>query len=378
MTRPKYEYENMQKPAAQHVDQSHSSTAAPKSAGGAHATGGDAAQPTTEGNATEDKKTSKPASTARTQSAAPKSVGAAHPEVTAGSAEIMNPSYVDASNYVEKFFRRQGEIASLLDLAARGGFEAFRIRTSADYNKSSSLAMVLFEVALSALPAASGLLNVFKELTSGKKRTALLMKIIDTGGDAIRADDMIKSLHKAAEHGESAAKVSEEVKLAKEGIEKVKAPHETKEARSTAQEKGNFETGAITALTDLAAESMRSRFNNEDAIVAMLELLENTAPTTKLKDLVTGALGPMPEAASTSDVTKVSENFEVQLYVDWYVTSGKASRTIISRRGRVVSDEFGGIPEAVVERFRILKQMDILLKLPPVEVDDTQWTGHMQ
>jgi len=82
----------------------------------------------------------------------------------------------------------------LLDLAARAGFEAFRIRTSADYNKSSSLAMVLFEVALSALPAASGLLNVFKELTSGKKRTALLMKIIDTGGDAIRADDMIKSL----------------------------------------------------------------------------------------------------------------------------------------------------------------------------------------
>jgi len=60
------------------------------------------------------------------------------------------------------------------------------------------------------------------------------------------------------------------------------------------------------------------------------------------------------------------------------MSSGKATRTIISRHGKIVSDEFGGIPEAVVERFRILKKMDILSKRPPVEVDDTRWTGHMQ
>jgi hypothetical protein len=327
--------------------------------------------------ATEDKKT-ETAAKAHATSAAPKSAGAAHPEV---SAKPMNPTYVDASLHVERYFRRQAEVASLLDLAARGGFEAFRARTSVEYNRSSSLAMVLFEAVISLLPVTSGLFNVFKELTSGKKRTALLTQIIDKGGDAIRADDRIKSLHKAAEHIEHAAKVSEQVKLVKEGIEKVKTPHETTEARNAAQEKGNFEIATIKALTELAAQSMSARFDKEGEIVALLEFLENTPATTNLKDLVDTALGPLPQADSTSVVNKVTDDFEIKLYVDWYVNSGKATRTISTRRGKVVSDEFGGIPEAVLERFRVLDKMDILFdskKIPPVEVDVTQWNGHMQ
>lgn len=55
------------------------------------------------------------------------------------------------------------------------------------------------------------------------------------------------------------------------------------------------------------------------------------------------------------------------------------AREIMSRHGHVVSDEFRGTPDAVVDRFRTLHKMDLLLDaLPPEQVDDTQWTGHMQ
>jgi hypothetical protein len=324
--------------------------------------------------ATEDKKTTKPASKLHTKSAAPKSAGAAHPEM---SGRQMNPTYVDASHYVETYFRRQGEVASLLDQAARDGFEAFKTRTSAEYNRSSSLAMALFELALSAIPAASGMFGFLKQLTSGQKRTALLMKIIDSGGDALRADDMIKKLHKAAELVESAAKGSEEVKVVKEGVEKAVGPHETTEARSEAREKGNFQIDASEGLTRISTLSMKDRFDRESVATGILALLENSDSSIDLKTIA-AALGEMPVAPSPEDVKSVSDEFEINLYVDWYVASGKASHVITSRHGHVVSDEFRGMPDAVLQRFGALHKMDLLFSLPVQEVDDTQWTGHMQ
>jgi len=93
------EYESTQKPAAQHVDKNHAPSAAPKSSGGAHAAAasapepaGKAAPPTAEGNVAQGPKTSKPGSASHAKSAAPASAAAAHPEVTAGSAKIMNPA----------------------------------------------------------------------------------------------------------------------------------------------------------------------------------------------------------------------------------------------------------------------------------------------
>jgi hypothetical protein len=312
---------------------------------------------------------------ARAQSDAPKFAGAAHPEM---SARQMNPTYVDASHYVETYFRRQGEVASLLDQAARDGFEAFKTRTSSEYNRSSSLAMALFELALNAIPAASGILGFLKELTSGQKRTALLMKIIDSGGDALRTDDMIKRLHKAAELVEGAAKGTEEVKLVKEGVEKAVGPHETAEARNAAQEKGNFQIETIQDLTRISAVSMKDRFDRETVATGVLALLEFSDSSIDLKKIA-ASLGELPAAPSVEDVKKVSDAFEINLYFDWYVASGKTSHVMVSRHGNVVSDEFRGMPDAVVDRFRTLHKMDLLLDaLPPEQVDDTQWTGHMQ
>lgn len=328
--------------------------------------------------ATEDKKAAKPASQARSQSAAPKSAGAAHQPSNHVKARLENPSYHNGTLYLEEFFRRQGEVATLLDQAARDGFEAFKARTSTEYNRSSSLALALFELALNAVPAASGMLGLLKDLTSGQKRTALLMKIIDTGGNAVRADGMIKKLHKMAEVVEGVAKGSEEVKVVKEGVEKAIAPHETAEARDAAQEKGNFQIEALQALTQLSALSMQDRFNREDVAKGVLALLEYSDSSIDLMK-VAASVGEIPAAAALADVKKVSDEFEINLYFDWYVASGKTSHVITSRHGHVVSDEFRGMPDAVVERFRTLHKMDLLLDaLPPDQIDDTEWTGHMQ
>ena len=316
------------------------------------------------------KKQSEPAKSTHSHGAAPKSTSSAHTDAKKQVAQekaVMNPTYVDASALVERHFRREGEIAGLLDTAARNGFEAFKTRSSVEYNKSGSIAFALFEAALAAIPAAGALLSVFRELTSGAKAVAIVTKVAQLGGDARRAQNIIDKLHKAQKFTKELGEQSEEVKLVKEAAEKTMARHEATETRTEAQESGEFQIETLHSLTDLSAKNMQTRFSREDVVVFMLKMLETSDASNDLNKLVKETIGDLPKADGLDEaVSQVSDEFEIQLYIQWYVDSKKTTKTETYSNGHHISTDWDGMPIKVQQRFQALGKMGLLDSNPNV------------
>ena len=280
----------------------------------------------------------------------------------------MNPTYVDAVASVERHFRREGEICGLLEKAANNGFEAFRIRTSVDYNRSTTTALVLFEAALALVPAGAAMLGVLKELTSGVNAVKIATKVAQIGGDARRVQNVIDKAHKAQEFAEHLAKESEGVKFVKEAAEKVLAGHEANESRTQAQETGDAQIEILHSLTELSADNMQARFSRESVVVGLLKLLETSNASNDLNKLVLETLGELPDGKGLGTAAAAtSDEFEIKLYVDWYLESGKTSKLVTYSNGTKVSEDWEGMPDAVRERFRVLGKMHLIEEHPKLK-----------
>ena len=290
--------------------------------------------------------------------------------------QVPNPTYVDALHLLEQHFRREAEIAGLFGRAANDGFEAFKIRSSTEYNKSSSRALQLFEIALTAIPAGGAVLGVMTELTTGAKKAALVARLGKTAKGAERVGSAIESIHKTHETVEKAANGAEEVKKVYEAGEKIHAPGEAGEAKSEAKERGDFQIETIHNLTELQVDSLEARWGKEDLAFGLLRAAEYSVGVDLVKD-VDAALYKLPDPGSLKEpLRQAADNFELQLYLDYYVEAGKATYETIDTDDQV-RHEFHGIPSAVVGRFDELGKKDLLLSHPKLHRKQTrrEWHG---
>jgi hypothetical protein len=301
----------------------------------------------------------------------PKQLGATFDDVR----PQMNPTYVDAVASVERHFRREAEICGLLDRAANNGFEAFRLRTSVEYNRSTAVALALFEAALALVPAGAAMLGVLKELTSGANAMKIAVKVAELGGDARRAENVIDRISQAQGVAKHLAEETKDVKLVKDAVEKVLVGHGTAEARTKAQATGDAQIEILHSLTELSADDMQARFSREDVVVGMLKLLETSAATNRLDKLVEETLGELPDGKGLGQAAvAAADEFEIKLYVQWYLDSGKTAKLVTYSNGTPVSESWEGMPDAVRERFRALGKLDLVESHPKLrrERDDRE------
>lgn len=278
-----------------------------------------------------------------------------------------NPSYLDARLYAAKFFRRHGELALLLSQACRDGLQSFSIRSSEQYNKSDSMGLMIFELALAAVPAAGALVQTLHELSTSEKlreltRLAHALKKVASASE--RAHERIGKIEG----------VTERVKKVTEVTEKAGAISEAGESK----EKGDFEMATVSSLSDLMSDSVAARWRSEDFTDEMLESLEYTDPAVDLKAMVVGVLGPLPSPdAVKGAVSQVSQEFELKLYLQYYVESGKTTYVVDEQDGARRVD-FEGIPRGVVRRFEELNRSSMLIDHPKMKHRKTVrvWSGN--
>lgn len=288
-------------------------------------------------------------------------------QTPAPARKAMNPTYVDARLYAGMYFRRQGELAHLLSQACRDGLQAFSIRSSEQYNKSDSMGFLLFKLALDAVPAGGALVQTLHELTTNQKLREL------TG--------LVSALKKAAEGTEKvhqkiekAEKVTERVKKGTEAIEKKNDIGEASEAK----EKGDFELETVSTLGELLSDSVAARWQNEDQIDAMLQQLEYTDSSINLEQMIKKVLGAPPNPSAVKGlVSEAAQQFELLLYLQFYVEAGKATYVTEDWDGSIRS-EFEGLPPGVVRRFEELGKTSLLVHHPKMKKRHTlrTWTGH--
>jgi hypothetical protein len=285
----------------------------------------------------------KPTIAASSVSPEPKSARGSKPAIDASSSApapkqggVENPTYRDAKDYVNRYFRRQAELSDLFWKAANAGFEAFKITTSVEYNKTNSLAFELFEAAIASVSGGQAVLAILEQVKTGEHIKRLL-----------------EAVEKAKHWTERAAGV-------KEGVEKTKAIGENKEAETAAQESGNFKIETAKSLVDLSADSMLARWANEDKVNEMIGGLKFADASRDVDKLVEDALGPMPDAKMIEAVKEqATDQYEYKLYYQYYAKGGIGLLVInIDDDAQSATEIIEHVPDKVLSRISELGHMD--------------------
>jgi len=270
------------------------------------------------------------------------------------SSVSTNPTYLDARLFLIEYFEREFEVAHELGVAAQRGFDAFKVRTSDEYNRHSSVAFALFEAALAAVPGGAVLFNAFRAVTRGQA--------------AAKAASQIAK--KAAEWAEAASKVSE---AGKKIGESVKTAHENVEG----SERGDFHLEVITDLAKLASDERGRRWQHDSVVKDAVRVFQNAPAEVDLVAFARQIVTPLPSAADLGALSQqASEEFELKLYLDYYVTSKKAA-LVTTDMDDSIARELEGIPDAVTRRFVQLGRYQALLDDPALRriKRHTHWTG---
>lgn len=309
---------------------------------------------------------------------APRKPDDSQPAPEPGSArKVMNPTYLDARLALDKHFRREAEVAALMGKAANDGFEAFKIRSSAEYNKSGSIALALFQAALAAVPGAAELSAVFEELASGAMKAKLFAEAAHTLRTTNAVANGAHRAHAALEH---ASKITEGIKHVAEAGEKAHEVGEIGEDRTEARERGDFQIATIHSITELSAENLQQRWKAEDFVDALLGELEFSGDSLDLRAIVERSLEdhPLPEPATLkSALREVADEFELRLYVEYYANAERMTYVTVDTDG-VLTHHYEGLPDAVEQRFRKLGKFELVAKHKDEMRQDSRqklWTG---
>jgi len=227
------------------------------------------------------------------------------------------------------------------------------------------MGLMIFQLALAAVPAAGVLAQTLHELSTSEK----LQELTRLGATIKRLAGASEKVHKAIEKVASASDLAHKaigkVEGAAERVKKVSEAAEKGHTISEAgegKEKGDFEMATISNLSDLMSDSVAVRWRNEDYIDEKLEQLEYVDPAIDLKENVEKVLGKLPSAdAVKGAVREVAEEFELRLYVQYYVEPGKVTYVLDEQDGASRA-EFEGIPRAVVRRFMDLNKASMLIE----------------
>jgi hypothetical protein len=97
-----------------------------------------------------------------------------------------------------------------------------------------------------------------------------------------------------------------------------------------------------------------------------MQLVEYSDPSIDLLQVVTSALGPMPAPGDLALLKPVATEFEMKLYVNYYLDTGKVTRHVVSVDGFERVD-WEGMPRSVIERFIETGKSDVLNNHPKVK-----------
>jgi hypothetical protein len=208
-----------------------------------------------------------------------------------------NPSYLEASNYLTRYFVALGWVEELEAKMCDQAFALYKSYTHEDPDKTGEVVMTLFIFALAAFPEAAPFLIAFNELKDGQ-----------------RAYKLIKQL----------AHLAEKLEPLEQAVDVGKAMKERAEA-GEAKEAGEFEVETINDLSQLSIDFVKRRLEQMSMISGKLDALRDSASSLNLLAEVSSALGPIPEGGGLEDTMRlVRDKFELELYKHFYVDSGRA------------------------------------------------------
>jgi hypothetical protein len=244
------------------------------------------------------------------------------------------------------FFDVRKDIEEHLVKAKQAGLQQFKDHSSEEFNQDGSLAMQIFEIALSLVPGAGALAKGFKGVAGAGQKTVKLAEELEKTADAV------SRLEKVEKVTEGIGKVVDVPKKIGEAIEKHEKPEETG-SRLT------FESRAISSLTELDAGNTAARYADKFKAVDFLKTLEHAPANIDLEARISDALGPVPkdQVARLPQMAKeASDQFELGMYKAFYLDTEKAVHLFLKTGfGGVVTglDDRGivGLPARVKERF---------------------------
>lgn len=235
----------------------------------------------------------------RQGSPTPVAKSASNPPV---SAKAQNPTYVDAELYIERYFRRQGELDNQLDKIRDYAFRKFQEVTGEAFNAESDVGGQLLLVVLSAIPEAGPLLKVLKEV------------------------EAIRRVKSAAEIVEKAAKTVEKIEVIKAGVKPVLEGREALHKGKEVEEKRESASETLDIIEEQAKGELKgltTRWQKEDDIRKELKGRRYAPPGHDLEAEVAGKLGPVPNAQGIDQVAAaVQKKYLLELLRDHYVKAG--------------------------------------------------------
>ena len=248
------------------------------------------------------------------------------PESHLGRAQpkTQNPTWTDAQLYVQSYFTRsEFHVHDLEDCKVRA-LAQFRNHTDAAFDESEGISLL---------------------------ETAILL--VPVGGEVLEALEFF-------EHAEKEAKI---VTALIEGAEKVAESYDKVHAAEAkakiAATRTTFQSAKLEQLSDLKADLVQNLEQRQDGLRQFLEhdWIRYTPGTWDLEATIKGILGEIPPAEGFAEkVRKVRDQFELQLYKEYYVNKGTARwvTKVSSYYGTTSRPGLEGVPEKVRERVKEL------------------------
>jgi hypothetical protein len=167
-----------------------------------------------------------------------------------------------------------------------------------------------------------------------------------------------------------------------EPVEKLKAAGKAVgEAKSheVEEEKGRveFQIATINSLSKLETSFVHHRLEAMNQFKDRLEALRDAPPSINLDYEVKNILGPKPPDAGLEQAMQLAQDqFELRLYEQYYVKSGRAYRQNEMYSGEILTWSLEGVPHKVKEKVRELKGDWIWQGLRVVEHQRKDYIGH--
>src|SRR5262249_55864373 len=146
-------------------------------------------------------------------------------------------------------------------------------------------------------------------------------------GTAKVAEHDLEKAEQAARKASEVFEATHAVRLGEEAAKQAGELPEKATGGSEAREKADFQIEIVESLSDLTVENVTLGIERRRKMEEMLRELEHTGDIVDLEAMVKTLLGPLPEVKGLKETVKqVSEQFELQLYNVYYISSGRAER----------------------------------------------------
>jgi len=239
----------------------------------------------------------------------------------------INPTLSLAREHVHVFFERHAQMALALAGLCDDGLKQFKIYSQKEFDRSDSALIQLFEEALKLVPAAAPLLRAFRTL--GKPLLAELSPALaalaqEAGRTAQQAGEMAQKAAQSYEAVTGAAKQAAAVIGAAKKVAQVPGEPEVSDAKAILV----FESGVIKEKGNAMIGRLAACWKGEEIAKKQLEALRYSPADIDLEAEVKKYL-PIPEASELEKgLSAVADKFELMLYRQFYVLSGRAERKV--------------------------------------------------